>query len=337
MFGVKLSNKEPFVYSVFGLQLPEGDASSQQVTLQDQFDALIADHATHIDRVLQEDDQPTRQRKTFIWLGYWKSLTEYTNWWTGKEVSEFWASLPDNAGMWREIMTPNAGRAQHGTNIEEPAGLGHLGQRITQLDKMGYWGCHRHRMEASESDKFTSPVERVLKPRPFASGIRPGRVSVKNFPDNIYFVVNGQDHSRISKEELKHWSEKFDKLVETWIKDLVAAGPESGILDGRLCYMPETGVFRDSVPKSLNYNKKIQLFYFKDLRHMERIAMQNKGHVKLRGDFLKDYGPGGDMFGGKLGIWVDSTVLKSSEIECEYVGCAEGTGWMAWADEPEFS
>lgn len=88
-----------------------------------------------------------------------------------------------------------------------------------------------------------------------------------------------------------------------------------------MCYAPESDVLRDSTPKALNYNKKAQLFYFKDLRHMERIGRSNKQHVELRKRFMEAYCPGGVMQSGKLVLWVETTVLKNGEIECEYVGC----------------
>ncbi|KAJ5131802.1 heme-containing dehydratase [Penicillium atrosanguineum] len=158
------------------------------------------------------------------------------------------------------------------------------------------------------SDGMVSSVEKALKPiRPFESpstGIsslesRPGRVHLTQFPDNICFVVEGQDHSAITAEERKYLFESFDDSVTRWIKDLMEAGPESGILDGRICYEPESGVFREKEPQALNYNKKVQLFYFKDLQHMEKIGRQNKGHVDLRKRFLEAYGPDGQMMTGK--------------------------------------
>lgn len=110
------------------------------------------------------------------------------------------------------------------------------------------------------------------------------------------------------------------------------AGPESGILDGRICYDPESSLFREGEPKALSYNKKVQLFYFKDLRQMEKIGRQNKGHVDLRKRFLEAYGPEGEMMTGKISLRVETTVLKSCEMD---IGCAEGTGFMAFSSHPK--
>ncbi|KAG0157747.1 hypothetical protein PDIDSM_4932 [Penicillium digitatum] len=191
---------------------------------------------------------------------------------------------------------------------------------------------------------MVSPVQEKLVPhRPLHSPsaetsgpeIRPGRVHLTQFPDNICFVVEGQDHSAITKEEQKFWLGNLDDLVNNWIKDLIEAGPESGILDGRICYDPEGGRFRDGEPNALGYNKKIQLFYFQDLGQMEKIGRLNKGHVELRKKIFESYGPGGEMMAGKIMLQVETTVLKSGEIDCEYVGCAEGTGFMAFGSYPQ--
>ncbi|KAJ5887139.1 heme-containing dehydratase [Penicillium tannophilum] len=337
MWGVKLSQEEPFVYSIFGLQYRDGEPTTEKESMRSNFDALITAKATHIDRVIQEDAVTTNHGKTFVWLGYWKSRTEYLDWWMSQPVSDFWSSLPLNAGMWREVMMPDASRTQHGTNKTDQIGLGTLGSRVSVADKSGYWGCYRQRMNASTSDRFATPLAKDLKPCP-SIVLPPGQVSIRServlltqFPDNMCFVVEGQDHSEISPEEKEYWFQNFHESVETWMKDLMSAEADSGILDGRLCFDAESGAFGNSPISALNYNKKIQLFYFKDMRHMERIGRSNKGHAQLRDRFLAAYGPGGDMSAGKVGLWVETTVLKTGEMECEYVGCLEGTGWMAWA------
>ena len=43
------------------------------------------------------------------------------------------------------------------------------------------------------------------------------------------------------------------------------------------------------------------------------------------------------MEGGKLVLWVDLGILKGHNMEAEYVGCFEGTGFLAYKDHPEFA
>ncbi|KAI9925591.1 hypothetical protein ASPWEDRAFT_41707 [Aspergillus wentii DTO 134E9] len=334
MWGVRLSPGS-FVYSLFGIQFQDEHPNDRQSSLISQFDNLIKHAPTSVERLIQDGGASPNSGKTQVWIAYWKSHPDYQAWWTDPDVSAFWSSLPPDAGMWREIITPHSSRTQHGTNQTTPIGLGHLGDRIPVGDKTGYWGCYRHRMSAEASDRMKTPLQGALS-RASAGAlssdcrtVRPGRVHMTRFPENICFVVEGQDHSHLTPEETECWFKHFDQLVTQWIVDLTAAPPESGILDARLCYYPEGGTFRDSAPAALNYNKKTQFFYFTDMNHMLRFGQQNKGHVQLRSDFMEAYWPGGPLSAtGQIGLWVETSVLKEGELECEYVGCLEGTGFM---------
>lgn len=227
--------------------------------------------------------------------------------------------------------------------------MAHLGEFESILDKSGYWGCYYDRMgDVTEENKFRTKVRKnptrthPLSITPHGSGesnsnggnlpIRRGRIQLPALPDNIAFVVEGQDHSLILPEEKKHWLESFDQPVTNWISDLVAAGPEKGILDSRLCYNPESGMYKtaDARPQELSFNDKVQLFYFLDMEAMEKIGRENVGHVKLRRGFMQSYGPGGVMteLPGRLRLWVEASILKGKDMDCEYVGCVEGTGLM---------
>lgn len=229
--------------------------------------------------------------------------------------------------------------------------MAHLGEFESILDKSGYWGCYYDRMgDVTEENKFRTKVRKnptrthPLSITPHGSGerssngdnsnlpIRRGRVQLPALPDNIAFVVEGQDHSLILPEEKEHWLESFDQLVTNWVFDLVAAGPEKGILDSRLCYNPESGMYKtaDARPQELSFNDKVQLFYFLDMEAMEKIGRENVGHVKLRRGFMQSYGPGGVMteLPGRLRLWVEASILKGKDMDCEYVGCVEGTGLM---------
>lgn len=394
MWGVHLPSSHPFVYALFGIQLPITSPSTSQIDLVSELTHLLSNKPAHIDHLLQDSPSPNPftpeegqgTGKTRIWLTYWSSPEAYKTWWTSPAVEAFWTSLPPDAGVWREVMTIPASRAQHGTNKTIRAGLGHLGKRVSVAEKSGYWGCYRERMSAweDEGDRMESEwglrddgasfssscsgyysytradeqhTDVDIKPDSNANSNpesdkdshHPGRILVTNIPSNICFVVEGQDHSAITSSEQDLWFKRFDPLVTQWIKDLVSSttpptssGPGTGtgthvpeLFRARLCYDPSSGLFRsDPDVPALNYNKKVQLFYFRDLGCLERIGRLNKGHVRLRRDFLDAYGPGGEM--GKVGglrLWVETSVVKNGEMECEYVGCVPGTGLMGFAQK----
>lgn len=329
MWTVKFPDDKHFVYSIFGIQYPTGQPSQEQQDLATQFDALISGHPDHVDRLIQDGCASISHGRTQIWLAYWNSIAQYESWWNQQEVSHFWKGLSTEAGMWREILKPSPLRTQYGTNQLSKTGMGHLGERASLGENAGYWGCYRQRMADSATDKFVTDPSAIC-PRQ-ASNHNSDRIHFTEFPENLCFVVEGQDHSALGAEERKYWFDNFDDSVNRWISDLVNSESAAGILDARLCYEPESGTFRKSEPRALDYNKKVQLFFFKDLSHMERIGRLHKGHADLRKRFLESYGPGGAMENGNICLWVETSILKADEIECEYVGCVQGTGFMAGA------
>jgi hypothetical protein len=328
MWGVDIDPEQPFVYSIFGIQYTQENPTETQQTRINKFHSLIHPAAPYIDNIIQDD--PSSGSKTRIWLAYWKSLPSYKEWWEGKEVVDFWSSLPADAGMWRETMIISRGRTQSGLAAPKPEGMAYVGKVIPRTTAEGYWGCYRDRYEEnSKTNRLNSSLEAPPEPKKSSKEIRSGRVLMTTFPENLCFVVEGQDHSSISDEEKTHWFENFDNSVTNWINDLANADQSAGILNTRLCYAPENGTYRHSTPEALNYNRKIQLFYFLDHGYMERIGVRNKGHVALRNNFLASYCPAGAMGKiAKLMLWVETSVVKSDEIECEYVGCLEGTGLL---------
>ena len=339
MWGVDFEEGGAFIYSVFGLQYETSFSREESTSLLTVFNELITASAPYLDNIIQ--DGPG-EYTTRIWLAYWPSPEIYSSWWESAPVKDFWAALPEDAGVWREVMTVSGRRTQFGTNKEQPNGLGSIAKMVPNTDKIFYWGCYRDRiLEGSTKNRLTSPLKecpaRNASLENDGTHIRLGHHNMTTFPDNLCFVVEGQDHSLISDAERQHWFDNFDGLVTRWMGDLQEAGPKAGILDAKLCYSGQSGTYREAHPAALNYNKKIQLFYFLDLQHMERIGRVNKGHVELRDSFMKSYCPVGPMGkDGQLTLWVETSVLKSNEIEAEYVGCVEGTGFMAYDQHNAF-
>ncbi|OJJ53474.1 hypothetical protein ASPSYDRAFT_50979 [Aspergillus sydowii CBS 593.65] len=340
MWGTKLPAETPIVTTIFGIQ-HHSTKDTDNSALINTFNTLITNQPARIENLKQDNPVPTR-----IWLTYWPSPAAFQKWWTSEPVASFWASLPDDAGVYREILTVPPGRTQHGTNVSDRiSGMAHLGEFESILDKSGYWGCYYDRMgDVTKENKFRAEVTKkptrthLLSITPSSNNnssndsnlpICRGRIEVRALPDNIAFVVEGQDHSLILPEEKEHWIENFNQPVTNWISDLVAAGPEKGILDSRLCYNSESGMFKaaDAQPRELSLNDKVQLFYFLDMEAMEKIGRENAGHVKLTRGFMQSYGSGGVMaeLPGKLRLWVEASILKGRDMDCEYVGCVEGT------------
>jgi hypothetical protein len=78
--------------------------------------------------------------------------------------------------------------------------------------------------------------------------IRPGRTTITDAPDNICFLVEGQDHSLMTPEKKKHWFSEFDELFTDWMVHLDEKSVENSLLDVRMGYVPEHGTFRTAGP-----------------------------------------------------------------------------------------
>ncbi|KAH7124408.1 heme-containing dehydratase protein [Dactylonectria macrodidyma] len=352
-----------FTVSLFGCQYHADEPDANKLDLINRFGALVNNGAIYVED-LEQNDLPSK-----IWMSYWASPQSFKAWWERSDTRSFWTSLPDNAGFWRETVSLPATRAMYESNKEKPSGFAHCGEIIPLTEKTGYWGAYRSRMTpATPEDNFDSPLPAVPQPRPFVAEIRTGRFRIVKFPDNICFVVEGQDYSAMPDNEREYWHEKFDSLTKQWVTNVVTASPGQGMVSARAChaFASETvpGATRVAVSRTsgvangahghpgtpheitngpssifpgLDYIRQAQILFWLDLSKMEHIGRWDKVHVTLRRDFFAAYGPGGVMEGGELLLWVDMGILKSEEIDAEYIGCYDGTGFLAYDDHPQFA
>ncbi|OGM50701.1 hypothetical protein ABOM_000554 [Aspergillus bombycis] len=300
MYALTPPKPPSIVYTIFGIQQHAKDTPSP---LSTQLTALLTPHLPPENTTTLTHPGPGPLTTT-IQLTYWPSTADYERWWHSDPVTTFWDALPDDAGIYRETITVASDRTQHSTNKPLNIGMGCLGSYTSVLDKSGYWGCYYHRIPATASatgpeGRLPSPLKGAPKKTEATGGIRQGRVRLTRFPENLCFVVEGQDHSDLTTAERETWFEKFDAPATGWLSELQSAGSEKGLLDKRMCYDPRSGKFRDAEPEAFSFNRKVQLFYFQDMEGMERMGRMSKVHVLLRKEFLKSYGPGGELAGAR--------------------------------------
>ncbi|ETS74832.1 hypothetical protein PFICI_13316 [Pestalotiopsis fici W106-1] len=358
MLRARFPTSHHFTVSIFGCQYQaERPDAAKQDAIQ-QFNSLIKPAAIHVEE-LEQNDLPSK-----IWMSYWPSPQAFKTWWESPETSSFWGGLPDDAGFWRETISLPATRSMYESNKPQPSGFGHCGEHIPLTSKSGYWGAYRSRMTPDgPDDKFQSPASPGdMQGRPLSKQIRSGRVRMAKFPDNICFVVEGQDYSAMFEREKEFWNKHFDGLAKQWVTTVVTTGPDKGMLSARACHAFEgekhLGVSSNgavavngngvsdasagaapnghSLFPGLDYIRQAQVLFWLDLSYMEHIGRHDKVHVKLRREFMTEYGPGGQMEGGDLLLWVDLGILKADEIDAEYVGCYDGTGFLAYDEHPLF-
>lgn len=338
LFRAKFLTAHHFTVSLFGCQYHADTPSPDKLALIDAFNNIIRPAAIHTEE-LEQSDVPTK-----VWMSHWASPQTFKSWWESPEVSAFWASLPDDAGFWRETVSLPATRAMHQAVAEDQRdGFGHCSERIVPLtERIGYWGAYRSRLtKAHPDDQFASALPAAPRPRPLGQNVRPGRVRMTTLPDNLCFVVEGQDYGGMGDRERAHWDEHFDGLAKQWVTNVVTGGAEKGLVSARACHgfagakqlgaTAAAGIF-----PGLEYNRQAQLLFWLDMSHMEHMGKHDPGHVKLVRKFREGYGPGGVMEGGDLMLWVDVGVLKAEEVDAEYVGCYDGTGFTAFDEHPLF-
>ncbi|SCO22898.1 unnamed protein product [Fusarium fujikuroi] len=286
-YRAKFQPGDKFIYGIYGIQYQGQSPNTQQLDLIEKFDKLITGQA-HLDHITVPG---TDGLSTQIWLSYWWPEA-HAKWWSSPAVKQFWDELPEDAGMWREILTATANRVQNACTAELRNGMNGVGEMEPFGDKIGYWGCVRHRIPDSKD----------------------------------------KDHSGMSAEEKTLWFEEFDELVSGWMGYLAKDTTANGLFDVRMGHVPDFGTFKTGTPVNLNHNRKIELFYWQDMSKFERVGRIHRGHVKLRKRWMEVYGAGGEMGDGKgqINLWEETSILKGSDILAEYVGCREGTGFMAF-------
>lgn len=337
-----------FTISIFGAQYHGNTISELQAKRVQSFDLLLTAGATYVDKTIH-DDSERGLGCSRVWISYWKSPAEFKHWFSTPEATEFWDALPDDAGFWRETLNFPSTRFINEVTQDIPSGVGNVSTKplAPLTEKSGYWGAYRDRLEeATAEEPLKTSLTNTPKPRQPDGSIRRGRLQMTKFPDNLCYVIEGQDHSPMKEKETKVWSALFDALTKRWVTNVLRTTPEEGLLFGRLCHVPESGktkvepttIAADSdIFPELSFNRKIQVLYFTELRWMERIGRRDKVHVELRSKFMEEYGPGGDMSHGDLLLWVELGIIKAKDIEAEYVGCYDSTGFLAYDRDPGFA
>ncbi|EME89718.1 uncharacterized protein MYCFIDRAFT_119925, partial [Pseudocercospora fijiensis CIRAD86] len=339
MFKSQFSESHPFVLAIFGCQYHDEEPDASKSALIARFQSLLSQSpAKHVE-TLESDDINKDRGSSRVWMSYWFSPPQYESWWQSPNVADFWRNLPNAAGFWRERFQFTSKNSMFESNHARPNGFSHLGSFAPLVDNTGYWGAYRDRLDPN--DHLASPLQSVSTPAQISGPkIHPDRVKINTFPENICCVIEGQDFSAMQEKELQYWSENFNELTNEWVTICLEADGLDGILSSCLCHDPTSPLIPPTTSRrwarGLKHTRRLQIFYFQDLSFMERLGKKYQAHRDLRKGFSKAYGPKGAMFGGELLLWVDLGVLKAGDIEAEYVGCYEGTGFMGFAGHEAF-
>ncbi len=349
-----LANLEPpglvFTYGLFGVQHDELTAEKKKF-ISDLYN-LLSQSAGRVDHLQDESHGVTRDGpRSTTFVAYWLKSADYENWKATSEVKQFWDNLPDDAGVWREVMTVPKSRYMFAANQHETSGLAAL-LGLKQSTDEGYWRVYRHRLSqhpdehTDPADTFTSAIVAAAQVKPHAgkqvvdlskssviNKIKIGRVKITNIPDNLLYCREGQRQPGLPKEELEDWKERLAPHAVAWMDHLDTERNKNGVVSFtfNVGHEKPNATFEPGADLEVDTNavaEANQLMYFLDLAHFEMAGRSFKDHVKLRSNTFEMYGKGGKHAKGKLSIWVELCVLKTGDLEAEYIGCREGTGLM---------
>jgi hypothetical protein len=336
-----------FTYGLFGVQY-ETLTPEKKKTISTLY-TLLHQSAGRVDHLRTERHGfPSIGPSSATFVAYWLKTEDYASWKETPAVKEFWNSLPEDAGVWREVMTVPKSRFMHASSLDVESGMSSLLKLKTSTDE-GYWGVYRHRL-SDVTDKHTDPKDTFTSqyvtaktaddtkpvlniPKVTGTTIKPGRVKPQ-IPDNLVFVREGQRQPNCPKEEIDTWVESINPHASSWIQHLGDDRIRTGVLsitthlghERPVPKGPEEDLFtvdEDPIPETN------QLAYFLDLAHFELAGRSHRGHVALRKNLMSLYGPGGKLSEiGRSALYVELCVLKAGDMDAEYVGCVENTGLM---------
>ncbi|PKK51016.1 hypothetical protein CI102_3642, partial [Trichoderma harzianum] len=260
-------------------------------------------------------------------------------WWQSAAVSNFWNSLEEDAGIWREIMRISPRRFMHATGSTKKQGLA-LVPELADVDyadiapQQKYWGIYRERIPDHESDDFEIVV---LRDPPSSSAdtsidqIRLGRVVLSHGIDNMLYVWEFQDYSQMTEQEKEIWDKHINAFVGGWMNSLDKERSKHGVLSFR-----NTALTRidDGLTSTSESRITSQFVFYLDLVAFEYSGKSTRDHFKARMAFEKHHKNSGalGMGKGRTQLSVEVGILKKNDFEAEYIGCLEGTGTMGYKE-----
>ena len=309
--------------------------------------SLIKTSAGNVDYLWDEQNSGSSAScSTIIFVAYRLSPAVYRSLWEQEDVQTFWSYLPNDAGVWREVVTVPDGRFMHASSRDKKTGVALLAE-LQQSGNQAYWGVYRNRLADSKNDDFSSPYSTTSSPKRAdesvekptidlsdptgeAKLIRRGRVHIPQGIDNMIIVREYQSYAGLSEVEQELHSTELTAHATAWIDYLDSQRSKNGILSFRTSVgIDKIGSGSTTAASPSKTDEKGQFAFFLDLAHFERAGKGYGDHRKLRSNTLKLYGPDGALREvGALHLMVEVSVLKAGDLEAEYVGCVEGTGLM---------
>ncbi|HIF11363.1 MAG TPA: phenylacetaldoxime dehydratase family protein [Sneathiellales bacterium] len=304
------------VFALFGVQSRDPNMAAPHVAALR--DHLASGNTSFIERSHSVDASGYHND---IFMAYWLDIESYRAWAAQPEVAAWWAGLPQDPeqelGFWREVLMPDKDRFQFGGAGDRKAGSGNF-LKLAPCDKFGYWGGYRDRLAASKHDDFAAARDVLDAPQVRDTIGR--RLSVIT-PDNICFIREGQGWADCGAEERRIWNEKMEPVVTEWVGFLGDNPAESGCITIRDCH-------EQDVDHGTPVERRSQFAFLLSLGHIEHAARTQPTHLAVHRTFLEMFE--NKLFEPQMHVWVEVFILKSGELENEYVNCHPATGLLPY-------
>jgi hypothetical protein len=303
------------VYAIYGVQSKSPEITKQHA---ETLAALLgADGgAQQIERGSHVDAQGFY---TELVMGYWLNREPYWAFSKQSDFSKWWDELPvdpvSDLGFFKEVALTHKERFNYAAGTEDKvASAAILG--LQGSDKFGYWGSYRDRLPASKDDQFNTPLESMPAERNDATK---GRRLTTQLPDNICFIREGQGLANCGEAEREIWNTQMAKRVGRWTKFLSDDPENTGCISIRDCleFDTKTGVKND---------RQSQNAFLLSLDKIERAARTVCEHLEVRKSFINMYTE--PKFTPQMHVWVEVHILKSDDLEVEYINCHPQTGFL---------
>ena len=254
---------------------------------------------------------------TSLLIAYWTDPDIARRWWDCSEVANYWQALPidKTTGFFFERMTVPHERFNYAAGTEDRHGSAAV-LPIEASATFGYWGAYRDRLPASKYDAFESDLSTV--PTPAAKDTTGRRLGIR-IPNNLCYIREGQGWANCGVEERQIWDEQMDGVIDSWVSRLARDPVATGCLSIRDC--------REHDAQSMGpIDRRTQIAFLLSLSHIEQAARTDPAHLAVHGAFVKMYAQ--PTFTPRMHVWVEIGVMKSDEIETQYVNCHPMTGLL---------
>ena len=309
-----------FAIAYCGVQSHTGDTTNSENVL-----ALVRsgpDAPDHVERGRFNDDAGLLNH---VFVCYWRDPGAYARF-ARKSAFARWLAdddlLTSNVGVWVEAFRIPMSRFETLFSSETPAGAARLTNNTMTgpIDEHGYWGGMRDRIPASDTHKFSSPLQGA--PSMVDRTETRGRRLLLATPGNLCLIRSAQDWSSCRGDERDSYLSGVHPVLTKGMRFLAENPAETGCLSCRFIeQLSDSGEAED---------KSFGMAYFLDLAHLEAWSKSHPTHLAIFNSFMTLAQRLGNAV--TLRLWHEVATLPMDGARLEYVNCHGRTGLLPFLE-----